>query len=385
LELSAGPWGNGGVCASRLEGAPVVLVAGAIPGERVAVEVTERRPRYWRGRVVEVLEASPSRVAPPWPEGAALGAADLGHVAPEAARAAKAEVAAGLLRHLAGCQAALAVAPVGDGAQLGWRTKIELAVDAQGRAGMRPARSHQVQPLAQMPLAVGAIGQLGIFQRRWPPGARLAAVAASDGEAFCLVDGQPADQRRFERVVAGGREHRFELAGDGFWQLHRQAPALLAEVVLAALADPAGARVWDLYAGAGLFALPLAAAGAQVTAVERDAQAVADLRANAWAAGLRLGGAHRAAVAAALRRGIGGGRPDAVVLDPPRAGAGLEVARLVAAARPVRVVYVSCEPAALARDLAEFQRGGYQLAGLRGFDLFPGTHHTELVAVLDRA
>jgi tRNA/tmRNA/rRNA uracil-C5-methylase (TrmA/RlmC/RlmD family) len=210
-------------------------------------------------------------------------------------------------------------------------------------------------------------------------------VAPSAGQAFCLVNGAPKSQRRSERVRLEGRTHIYDLAGDGFWQLHREAPRVLAEAVLDALPQPGGARVWDLYAGAGLFTLPLAAAGAQVTAVEGDRRAAADLRANAARAGLRLGGAHTADVRAALRRGIGGGRPDAIVVDPPRSGVGQDVARLLAAAGPYRIVYVACEPAALARDLAELQRGGYSLTSLRGFDLFPGTHHVELLAVLDRA
>jgi tRNA/tmRNA/rRNA uracil-C5-methylase (TrmA/RlmC/RlmD family) len=246
-----------------------------------------------------------------------------------------------------------------------------------------------------MPLAVEAIQDLGLFSRSWPAGGRLSAVAPSAGEAFCLVDGEPADAIRRERVSCGGREFDYELPAGAFWQLHRAAPAVLAQAVVeaatAAGVGPAaadtgldGLRVWDLYAGAGLLTLPLAAAGAQVTAVEGDRRAVAALRANARRADLKLGGAHGAEVAAALRRGIGGGRPDVVVLDPPRAGAGLEVVRLLVEASPRRIVYVACEPAALARDLAALRATGWEVTALEGFDLFPGTHHVEVVAILDR-
>jgi tRNA/tmRNA/rRNA uracil-C5-methylase (TrmA/RlmC/RlmD family) len=90
-------------------------------------------------------------------------------------------------------------------------------------------------------------------------------------------------------------------------------------------------------------------------------------------------------VSEALRRGIGGGAPTVVVLDPTRAGAGRAVVSALAAARPERIVYVACEPAALARDAGVLRRTGYDLTALRAFDLFPGTHHVEAVAILDRA
>jgi tRNA/tmRNA/rRNA uracil-C5-methylase (TrmA/RlmC/RlmD family) len=445
VELTAGPWGNGGVCASRVPGEPVVLVSGAIPGERLRVLITEARRGFRMGAAVQVLEASPDRVAPPWPEGAALGVTDLGHVAPAAARAAKAEVLAGLMRHEAQVDLDVPVEPVGDGGQLGWRTKIEFSVDQEGRVGMHGKGSGLVTPLASMPLAVPEIEALGLFGRRWPAGGRLTAVAPSDGEAFYLMEGRHGSPRR-ELVRVAGRDYSFELAAGGFWQLHRAAPALLALEVLAAVGGSApgagsaadagarstdggsaggasavslgersrecaaaagagalsagerssegagsgaagarldGMRVWDLYAGAGLFTLPLAAAGAQVTAVEGDPRAASDLRVNARRAGLRLGGTHAADVGAALRRGIGGGRPHAVVLDPPRSGATRDAVEAVAAVGPDRIVYVACEPAALARDVARLGAAGFGLTELRAWDLFPGTHHLEALAVLD--
>ncbi|MDR2378237.1 MAG: hypothetical protein LBD70_02245 [Bifidobacteriaceae bacterium] len=397
IELTAGPWGNGGICACRQVDGPVVLVSGAVPGERVAAEVTGRARSYWRARVVEVLEPSPDRVEPVWPEGLAVGAADWLHLAPQAARVAKADIVAGLLGRALGRPVGLAVEPVGGGLVLGWRAKIELAVDDQGRAGMFEAGSRRHRPLESMPLAVPAIGRLGLFDRRWPPGSRLTAVAPSLGEAFCLPDAAVSARRRREVVAAGGREHFYELAADGFWQAHWAAPRTLVEAVLAALEPAAGQVIWDLYAGAGLFTLPLAAAGARVSAVEGSRRAVADLRANVGRAGLELDRAQAAGVGAALRAAKGSAmgsakgtakgwdKPDAVLLDPPRAGAGRAVMAAVVAAAPARVAYLACEPAALARDLAALTAGGYGLVQLRAFDLFPGTHHVEVLAVAERA
>jgi tRNA/tmRNA/rRNA uracil-C5-methylase (TrmA/RlmC/RlmD family) len=384
IELVAGPWGNGGICACRRDDGPVVLLSGALPGERVVAEVTTTAKSFWRARVDQVLEPSPDRVPPPWPQGLELGAADWLHVAPKAARAAKADVVLGLLEHATGLRPSLGVAPLGGGGPLGWRTKVELAVSEAGRAGMVRVGTHQFEPLVAMPLAVDAISELGLFDRRWPPGSRLTAVAPSAGRAFWLDDAARQGRRRREVVRVAGRAYHYELDALGFWQIHRAAPEALAEAVLTALRPQAGDAIWDLYAGAGLFTLPLAAAGARVSAVEGSRRAVADLRANIKRAGLELARADSASVARALRGPLGRTRPGAVLLDPPRSGAGRAVMSAVAAARPSRIAYLSCEPAALARDLAALTEAGYQLTGLKGFDLFPGTHHVEILALVER-
>ncbi|MDR1635424.1 MAG: hypothetical protein LBS27_11025, partial [Bifidobacteriaceae bacterium] len=383
LELTAGPWGNGGICACRQPDGPVVLLSGAIPGERVVAEVTAKQRSFWRAQTIEVLEPSADRVPPPWAEGLALGAADWLYLASEAARRAKAEVVSGLLRHATGEQLQLVVEPLGDGGPLGWRTRIELSVDGEGRAGMFAAGSQRFRPLQAMPLAVPAIEELGLFDRRWPAGSRLTAVAPSAGRAFYWSDAVRGVPRRREIVRAAGLEHRYELAGGGFWQAHRLAPKVLVEAVTRALRPGPGQSVWDLYAGAGLFTLPLAAAGARVSAVEGSRQAVRDLLGNIRRPGLELDRALAMSVAKALRTDLLGIRPTAVLLDPPRSGAGRAVIEAVALRGPDRVAYLSCDPAALARDLAILLAKGHRLVELRAFDLFPGTHHVEVLAVTE--
>jgi tRNA/tmRNA/rRNA uracil-C5-methylase (TrmA/RlmC/RlmD family) len=372
---------------ARPDDAPVVLVSHTLPGETVLAEVTERRKNYWRAMAVEVLEASADRVALPWAEAGpfGVGGMDMGHVAPAAARLAKAEVVAGQVAHLGGVSVpdGFVVEPVGDGAVLGWRTSVDLTADGAGRLGMFGARSGVVVPLATMPLAVPAIGALDLFGRVWPAGARVRAVAPSAGgaKAFWLVKGVDSGVR----AEAVG-EWRYRVDAWGFWQEHRLAPQTLVEAVLAAaraVAAP-GAVVWDLYAGAGLFTLPLADAIGQagvVVAVEGGRQAALDLAANA--ASRPQVKARRGDVGGWLAKGLAR-RPDMVVLDPPRKGAGRAVMEALGAAGPKRMVYVACEPSALGRDIGLARAAGYRLSGLRAFDLFPGTHHVECVAVLDK-
>ena len=404
VTLDVGAVAHGGHCVARHEGR-VVFVRHTLPGERVRARLTDAgaAARFWRADAVEVLEASGDRVPSAWPEAGpgGVGGGELAHVALPAQRTWKAAVVMEQLRRLAGDERDVAVeaAPGDDGrGGLRWRTRVELVVDGDGRSGMHRHRSHDVVPLAAMPLATEATGVDGVLARRWPPGTRLTLVAPAGGDRpLLLVDGVPwvsgrPDQRPTartsvrERLERPGGELSWRVAGDGFWQVHREAPGVLVGAVLDALAVDGleGARVVDLYAGAGLFSVALAdAVGARgaVVAVEGAPRAVRDLRRNVhdrpWA---RL---HRGGVAEVLADGAVG-RADVVVLDPPRVGAGRRVVEGVAATGAGRVVLVACDPAALARDVALLTQAGYALDRLRAFDLFPMTHHVEAVAVLSR-
>ncbi|MCK0115628.1 TRAM domain-containing protein [Isoptericola sp. S6320L] len=410
LELEIGPVAHGGHCVARHEGR-VVFVRHALPGETVRARVTEGGKKFWRADAVEVREPSSDRVEPAWPAAGpgGVGGAELSHVALPAQRRWKEAVVAEQLQRLAGLETDVTVeAAPGDDERggLGYRTRVELVTDAAGRAGMRRFRSHDVVPLDVMPLATPEVLALatseGVFTRRWRPGQRLELVAPAGGtDALLLVDGTPWRRGRpdfrpnarravTETVEVSGAEHRYRVAADGFWQVHREAPAVLGGAVLDAVGDVSGATVLDLYSGAGLFTLPLAAAvgdGGHVVAVEGDEQAVKDARRNVHGldrVDLRLGAVDRVLTGRAGADAAPVPAADVVVLDPPRAGAGRAVVDAMADREPRRIVYVACDPAALARDIGLLGERGYTLTGLRAFDLFPHTHHVEAVAVLDR-
>ena len=410
VEVEVGPVAHGGHCVARHEGR-VIFVRHALPGERVRVRLVQagEKDRFWRGDAVEVLEASPDRVAAAWPEAGpgGVGGGELSHVALPAQRAWKGTVVAEQLARIAGLDRDVMVeAAPGDDERggLGWRTRIDLVADDEGRAGMLGHRSHDVHALRSMPLATEGVAELarteGVFSRRWRPGSRLELVAPAGGApGLLLVDGVPGhlgvpDQRPnarrsvVETVEVGGREYSYRVAADGFWQVHREAPGLLASAVLDAVGDVDGGRVVDLFSGAGLFSAPLAdavGAAGRVVTVEGDERAVRDARrALHEASHVELHVGDVAQVLASGEHGASGGA-DVVVLDPPRAGAGRRVLDAVVALAPRRVVHVACDPASLARDVGLLGEAGYVLSGLRAFDLFPMTHHVECVAVLDRA
>jgi tRNA/tmRNA/rRNA uracil-C5-methylase (TrmA/RlmC/RlmD family) len=385
--LTLGGVAHGGWCVARLDGL-AVFVSGALPGETVLAEVTERRSKLWFARTAEVLEPSPDRVPHVWPLAAAtgIGGADLGHVALAAQRRWKAEVVAQQLRRIAHLEQAVAVeaAPGDDGrGGLAWRTRAAFTANAAGRLAMAVPGTRDLVAVDSMPLLHEDLQVAAPWEREWAPGTRVTAVRPSGGPPF--ITDKHAGAAVTEKLAWAGEEFSYQVDSAGFWQAHREAPALLAAAVMPAADVRPGEAVVDLYAGAGLFSLPLAAAAGvtgRLAAVEGDLRAAARLAQNLrpynWAAAI-----HADVKAVFARRRALPQRPAAVVLDPPRQGAGEKVAAAIAGLGPGRVVYVACDPAALARDVACFERLGYTLAALRAFDLFPHTHHVECVATLE--
>jgi len=405
LELEVGAIAAGGGCVARAPDGRVVFVRHSLPGERVMALVTASTTSYLRADAVEILTPSADRVPPPCPHAGPgrCGGCDFQHVKLEAQRRLKAFRVAEQLTRVAGVERPVEVEPVaGDTGGLGWRSRVRLAVDEHGAVGFRRHRSHELEHVDACPIASPAVAATGALTTRWPGVAHLEVVTGTrHGEALVSVTpkGRGAPRlpdigtgvvvRRTVRrqpgavhATVGGRTYR--VSAGVFWQVHSGAAEALLHAVLAMAGDCRGASVVDLYAGAGLFSVPLAEAvgpDGSVLAVERDARACADARHNA--SGLPNLRVTRAEVTPRLvASGIG--RPDVVVLDPAREGAGTEVARALAARATLRrLVYVSCDPSSFARDLRALLDEGLHLAELRAFDIFPMTEHVELVAAID--
>jgi tRNA/tmRNA/rRNA uracil-C5-methylase (TrmA/RlmC/RlmD family) len=375
---------HGGHCVARHEGR-VVFVRHALPGERVRVRVTEGHDaaKFWRADAVEVLVPSPDRVQPPcpWARPGLCGGCDWQHADLRAQRALKAAVVREQLARLAGLDLDVAVEEVPGAVDgLGWRTRVQYAVDDAGRAGLHAHRSHDVVPIDWCRIAHPAVVAADVPGQRWSPGSSVEVVTSvATGERLVL-----AGDDRSGAVTERVGDRSFRVRGSGFWQVHPGAAATLVDAVLTGLEPRVGESALDLYCGVGLFAAALAGPlgpGGRVTAVESDRAAVQDARHNlADLPSVRVesGRVDHVLRRARLRRA------DLVVLDPPRSGAGRAVVDLVARMSPRRIAYVACDPAALARDLAWFAERGYDLLSLRAFDMFPMTHHVECVAVLAR-
>jgi len=382
FEVDVGPVAHGGHCVARHEGR-VVFVRHALPGERVRVTVTEggATSKFWRADTTEVLSPSPDRVAPPcpWAGPGLCGGCDWQHANLPSQRSLKAAVVMEQLGHLARIKRDVVVEEVpGAEGGLGWRTRVNFAVDGEGRAGLRQHRSHAVVPIDWCRIAHPLVTEAGVPEASWPPESSVEVFASvATGERLVLSAGATSGT---VHEVAGGRE--FRVSGGGFWQVHPGAAEMLLEAVLTGLDPRPGESALDLYSGVGLFAAALAerlGRGGRITAVESDATALGDARHNlADFPTVRL---ERGRVDHVLRR-LRLRRADLVVLDPPRSGAGRTVVELLSRVQARRIAYVACDPAALARDLRYFGARGYELVDLRAFDMFPMTQHVECVAVL---
>ncbi|MEN3121630.1 TRAM domain-containing protein [Janibacter sp. LM] len=413
VEVEVGPVAHGGHCVARYEGR-VVFVRHSLPGERVRIRVTEGGPgdRFLRADAIEVLQASPHRVPVRCPVAGpgGCGGCDFQHVSTAYQRELKADVVAEQLRRLAGEERPVVVEPLDDDDGLRYRTRVEFAV-ADGVVGLRRHRSHDVIPVTGCPIAVPdvdaalaeTLAELADAPSQLRGISALDVVAAS-GEADTVVVEVPADQPTppidiTEVVRTDAGERAMGVDARGFWQVHRDAPRAFVEAVLAAAGVREGERVLDLYSGVGLFSVPLAEAvgrDGQLVAVESDRRAVDHLRDNLaghpWA--LVVPGRVDDLLGVARKgRRRGPRRParsdllppsaDVIVLDPPRTGAGREVVAALTSLRPRRLVYVACDPAALARDTAYLADLGYDLVGLRALDAFPMTHHVECIATFE--
>jgi tRNA/tmRNA/rRNA uracil-C5-methylase (TrmA/RlmC/RlmD family) len=393
---------HGGVFVARHEGR-VVFVTDALPGERVRVRVSEAsKSSFWRADTLAVITPSTHRREHVWPEASVArapeerpGGAEFGHIDLAYQRELKTTVLhesferVGKLALPSLLTQPVRVSAVGHDDErngLGWRTRVRLHVDEAGRVGPFAARSHSVISVQGLPLAATDI------ERVAPLGARLAGPSTLDIVAPGGIEARQLDADSPLVVTETVGERAFRVRALGFWQVHVEAPETLTAAVRAAtddaLLDPQAANL-DLYGGVGLLAAALgdvAGTTTRITTVESDADATDFAAENLaeWVGARAVTAkvdrylAEQQSHASASERSRY--RRATVILDPPRSGAGKAVIDALAGLAPAQVVYVACDPVALARDTALLLQHGYRLAHLEAFDLFPHTHHFECVA-----
>jgi tRNA/tmRNA/rRNA uracil-C5-methylase (TrmA/RlmC/RlmD family) len=389
LELEIEKVAHGGIFVARHEGR-VVFVSHAAPGEKVKAKVYEDKGgSFCRAETLEVLSPSKNRVSHIWKEADRLGAggAEFGHLALDYQRSLKTEVLEESLSRMAGISQRVQVLPVpGDDTTngLGYRTRVQLHVSAEGVAGPYQERTHNVVPVKSLPLAVTEINELGIHLKNWQDVKRIEIATASTGGVQWFIDKKLKGDKKLTERAAG---RSFRISSGGFWQVHRGAAELLAtEVIeLSEGLDPEANNL-DLYGGVGLFSGALATKYGKklnITTVESSKVATSDASANL--VDLAKHKAVAAPVEGFLRLQIKQGLQLAgatVILDPPRAGAGKTVVDQLVFLEPKKILYVACDPVSLARDIKAFMGSGYRLEQIRSYDLFPHTHHFETIASL---
>lgn len=369
--VTVGSPAAGGACVARAEDGRVVFVRHALPGETVRIEITSGGAKFLRADAVEVLSPSPDRVVAPCPYArpGGCGGCDWQHASASRQVTIKTALVEEQLRRVGRFSwdgAVEAVEPL-----FGWRTRVQWAVAGDGTPGLHKHRSSELELVDTCLIAASCTA----LERSWPGYATVEEF--STGGQTALIAGGVSTPAGVRLEVLG---RSFEIAGGGFWQVHTEAPRVLAEAVLSGLAPQAGESVIDLYAGVGLFASLLGAVvgpSGSAMAYESSSRAAADAARNTsdqpWVK------VRTAPVVPSLVARLSA---DLIVLDPPRAGAGLEVSAALAQLRPRALAYVSCDAASFARDLRVFLDQGWAVASLRAFDLYPQTEHVELVTFL---
>jgi 23S rRNA (uracil1939-C5)-methyltransferase len=397
LRLAAGGDGVG-----RLEDGRTVFVPRSAPDDLVELSRLREHRRFARARVARVLEPSPQRVPPRCPHYLEddCGGCQLQHINASAQREARRSFVGDALRRIAKLDAGDPdLVPASEDFQ--YRTKITLHMDERGRRiGLHPLdRPDHVFELVHChitrPELMSLWAELRPLRELLPAGLRQVVLRLDrHGRRHVVLVTGPGTEAAALRaqlrsrdiaatlwVQAEGREAQAVTDGDApfpatvFEQVHPAMGDRVRAHAVAALGEVAGRHVWDLYAGIGETTAALAGAGASVESVESDPRAVEEAEARGPAAARHVGRAER--VVGRLRA------PDLVITNPPRTGMDELVTTALETAAPTRIVYISCDPATLARDLTRLR--GYRLSSAVAFDLFPQTAHVETVAVLDRA
>jgi 23S rRNA (uracil1939-C5)-methyltransferase len=401
--MTFGPFGVG-----RLDGR-AVMVPNAVPGDLLEVTVIQEHAGYLVARVERVLRAGAARRTPPCPYLPRCGGCDWQQIAYPAQARFKAEVIAATLNRALGMELDPATLIEPAPAEFGYRARIRFQAGRGGRLGFYEAGSRRLVEIEHCMVAAAEIRvprefaaaleceEIEVVADRGrevlvahlvrPPG------AAALERARRLIE---RDERIAGAVLRAGRTREIigevsiavtlepgldlEVDADLFSQVNRAQNPKLVATVMEMAATGAGARVLDLFCGAGNFSLPAARRGAEVMGVDAEALAVAAAARNA--ARLGFGRAEFAAMEAAelarflLRARY---RSEVVIMDPPRTGA-RELIEPLLRMRAAQVIYVSCDVATLARDLHALRAGGYRIATVRALDFFPNTHHAEVVA-----
>ena len=377
ITVEIGPVAHGGHFIARHLG-QVIFVRYGITGEEAVVEITSVSSKLARADVVEVIKASKDRVVPPckYAVPGGCGGCDFQHIDITAQSELKRSVIREQFSRLGKIEIDLDVQTLEPASGLNWRTRMDFAISKGGKPGLYSARSKEVVEIDKCLIAVEAINDPAMFSRNWKGDDRLEVAVSNSGEKNVSRGGRSISGPTQLHEIVG--EHTFEISPTSFWQSHVAAPSTLTKLALDLMALRPGDQVCDLYGGVGLFTAAIAEDIGDIGKVHliesshratQDALKIFEKQKNVLI--------HSGRVEQKLPLI---NRVDVILLDPPRTGAGEMVVKQMLAKKPRTIVYISCDPASLARDARAIEDGGYHIDYLVGFDLFPMTHHVECVA-----
>ena len=378
---------HGGHFIARHDGA-VIFVRHAIPGEKCTIQITSTGSSFNRADVISVEAPSEFRVQAPcsFAHRNGCGGCDFQHISVDHQRTLKSDVIAEQFSRIAKMELRVDVEEVGESTH--WRTRAIATTDRNGKLGFYKSRSHSIAPVTDCIICVETMNFSEIAKRDLKGDVRVEIGASNTGErSIALAPTRGEEKARLTEGPAVLHENvlgkSIEVSQESFWQSHKKAPQVLTQAILDFAQLKTGEHVLDLYGGVGLFTAAIVEAvgpTGHVDLIEGSKVATADATRNfASLSNITIATGD---VAKLLPRITAA---DVVVLDPPRDGAGKETVAHIARLAPRAIVYVACDPAALARDTAYLADHSYSLVKVRAFDLFPMTHHIECVALYARA
>lgn len=387
----------------------IIFIRGAIPGELVEVSVEERKRDYSVASVRNVIEPSPSRREPPCRIFGICGGCQLQFMEYDKQVSMKEEILLDAMRRIGDAEVTLM--PSLAAQEFGYRHRGQFKVSAEGAVGFYREGTREVIPVEHCPIMAPEInGMLRTLGNADLRGVKEISMSSGDTLAI-LVKGAMADeaaQALFDSGLSGiafedgdslGKDYitmdlnglKYSVTPWSFFQSHWSLNRVVVETVVRELSPLENKRILDLYAGAGNFSLPLSLQAMEIVAVEENSSAVEDGRRNVMLNGVRNCTFVNLSVEKILEsrkkhqveKLFGESHYDSVVLDPPRAGLTSECLRRIMETGSERIVYISCNPATLARDVKKM-REKYEVESIRMVDFFPNTYHIEALVFLRR-
>ena len=420
LELTIEKLATGGSGLARHEG-QAIFIPGTAPGDRILARPVQCRRGYLEAELVELLERSPARREAPCPHFDLCGGCDLQHMDDDGQREARRTILLDCFRRLGGLDVAGLLEPDLAAPALHYRNRLRLSANPLGHYGLKKKASDEVVALSCCPVMAEPFEAVILpWLRHLPPMEQI--IVRLDGRGGWLLSlyGHPTRQKLLRKILTEGApaaapglqgvllnnvprwgraylvlqvgNHKFRVSHQSFFQTNLAATEAVLDTVQEWLLaeDLEGGDLADLYGGVGLFTLGLADRFARILILDSNTTALQDARENIRRrAGLeertlvRHGEVHRELLDPELAIALDW--PEAfVVVDPPRAGLGRQVIAALAGLRPRTVVYLSCDPATLARDCAGLGAAGYQVRRVRPVAMFPQTSHLETLVLMSR-
>lgn len=365
-----------------------VFVPFTAPGDQLRVRITNLERNFARGVIEEIVEPSLARRAAPCQHFGSCGGCQLQHLQYPTQLQIKTEFIRESLRRIGGIDWKTEI-PVLAANEFGYRARAEIKINGE-QIGFFKANSHEVCEITECPILLPA-ANAELQQLHRPPNllprcaTRVYLTVGDDKTLATPATGENArdaetDAKGTVQQTIAGITYNFGVRT--FFQANR---LLVESLVKTAIGPTAGKIAFDLYAGAGLFSLPLAKSFAQVYAVEGSKISIRHGLANAQTNGISNVKYEAMSVEAWLKfQAPKLPHPDLVLLDPPRAGAGETVIQRLLALKPAKIHYVSCDPTTLARDLKWLTKATYKIDSITALDMFPQTYHIETVVKLAR-